>query len=76
MSEGLFGRASLCGTGSSSSRGALPNVFLEKLFFSKKQRSRSRFDEATICGFTKTASAPLEEPIVIKEPCQTLPKLD
>jgi len=31
----------LSGSGSGSSRGALPNVFLEEPFFSKKQRSPS-----------------------------------
>jgi hypothetical protein len=32
---------------SGSSKGALPNVFLEELFFSKKQRSQNCFGEAT-----------------------------
>ena len=49
----------LSGFGSGSSRGALPNVFLEEPFFSKKQRSRSRFGGAINCGFSKTAPAPL-----------------
>jgi len=54
----------LSGSGSGSSIGALANIFVEKPFLSKKQRSRSHFGEATICGFTKTAPAPLEEPLV------------
>jgi hypothetical protein len=49
-------------SGSRSFRRVLPNMFLEKLFLSKKYRSRSCFDEAIICGFTKTAPLPLEEP--------------
>jgi len=43
----------LSGSGSGSSRGALQNIFVKKPFVSKKQRSQSRFDESTICGFTK-----------------------
>jgi hypothetical protein len=54
----------LTGSGSGSSRGALPNIFLEKPFLSKK-KSRSRFGEATN---SKTPLALLEEP------CQTGPK--
>jgi len=59
-------RACLAGllSGSGSSRGALPNVFVEKSFLSKKQRSWSRFSEATNYGFSKMVLAPLEEPLV------------
>jgi hypothetical protein len=52
----------LFGSGSDSSRGALPNVFLKEPFFNKKQRSWSHFGEATNCGSSKTALAPPEEP--------------
>jgi hypothetical protein len=46
----------LFGFDSSFSRGALPNVFLEKSFFSKKA-------EEPAYGFSKTALAPPEEPL-------------
>jgi hypothetical protein len=51
------------------SRGALPNVFLEKSFLNKKQRSRSRFGEATICGFTEMAPAPLKK-LLLRSPAK------
>jgi hypothetical protein len=38
----------LSGSGSSSSRGALPNVFLEELFFSKKNKVRAVLEKPQI----------------------------
>jgi len=53
----------ISGSNSGSSREDLPNVFLKEPFFYKKQRSRRHFGEATNCGSSKTALAPLKEPL-------------
>jgi hypothetical protein len=54
----------LFGSGSASSRGVLPNVFLEKLFLSKRRRSQSRFDEIINYVFSKTILTSLQESLM------------
>jgi hypothetical protein len=50
-------------SGSGSSRGALPNVFLDESFSIKSRGARAVLEKSQIMALFKTALAPLEEPL-------------